>query len=244
MESTTFTAMAERAGRWWTVRVPQIEGLAVQVRSLDQAEMMARRHISEALHIPPELVRVELHTEASMLPAVAQALQARQAAVRAAEAAARATYTALEALLADGTTFQEAAIVLGLSPEEIAELIPRVQARGSRPHGMPASPGLSSNPGGPGGPGGQGSRSGPGGQGSPGGHSGQGGPGGQGSHGGPGGQGGPGGHSGQGGPGVPAGPGGTGPGSRGGPGPSTGPATGPTGLPQRTRSSGSQPVHP
>jgi hypothetical protein len=189
MESTTFTALAERAGRWWTVRVPQIEGLAVQVRSLDQAEMMARRHISEALHIPPESVRVDLRTEGSMLPAVGQALQARQGAMRAVEAAARATLAGLEALLADGATFQEAAIVLGLSPEEIAEFTSRVQARGTRPHGA------SGNPGGPGGPGNSG---------------------------------------------IPPG----GPRSRGDTGAGSGPPTGPTGLPQRTRSSGSQPVHP
>jgi hypothetical protein len=197
MESTTFTALAERAGRWWTVRVPQIEGLAVQVRSLDQAEMMARRHICEALHIPPESVRVDLRTEASMLPAVAQALQARQAAARAAEAAARATLAALEALLADGATFQEAAVVLGLSPEEIADFASRMQARGTRPRGAPGGPDAPSGPGGlaaPGGPGG---------------------------------------------PGAPAGPR-----SRGDAGPANGPPTGPTGLPQRTRSSGSQPVHP
>ncbi|MCW2935124.1 MAG: hypothetical protein JWM19_6086 [Actinomycetia bacterium] len=121
METTTFTALAERAGRWWTVRVPQIEGLAVQVRSLDQAEMMARRHISEALHVPPESVRVEVRTEASVLPAVTKARQARQAAAQAAEAAARATRSAIDALLADGSTLQEAAIVLRLSPQEAAE---------------------------------------------------------------------------------------------------------------------------
>src|SRR5271155_3673722 len=105
METPTFTALAERAGRWWTVRVPQIEGLALQVRSLDQVEMMARRHISEALHVPPESVRAE----ASVLPAVTKALQARQAAAQAAEAAGRATRSAIEALLADGSTLQEAA---------------------------------------------------------------------------------------------------------------------------------------
>jgi hypothetical protein len=148
MESTTFTALAERAGRWWTVRVPQIEGLAVQVRSLDQAEMMARRHIAEALHIPPESVRVELRTEGSMLPAVAQALQARQAAVRAAEAAARATHAGLEALLADGATLEEAAVVLGLSPEETAEFTPRVRSgTGPRPQGPPGGSGAPAAPG-------------------------------------------------------------------------------------------------
>ena len=32
METTTFTALCERAGRWWTIRVPQVEGLTAQVR--------------------------------------------------------------------------------------------------------------------------------------------------------------------------------------------------------------------
>ncbi|HTU75879.1 MAG TPA: hypothetical protein VMG38_20375 [Trebonia sp.] len=206
MESTTFTALAERAGRWWTVRVPQIEGLAVQVRSLDQAEMMARRHICEALHLPPEAVRVDLRTETSMLPAVAQALQARQAAVRAAEAAARATLTALEALVADGATFQEAAIVLALSPDEITEFTTRLQARGSRPRTAPVAPGGAGAPPGPAAP------AAPGAAGNP---------------------------AAPGGPGAPGGPR-----SRGDAGTGNGPPTGPTGLPQRMRSSGSQPVHP
>ena len=151
METTTFTALAERAGRWWTVRVPQIEGLAVQVRSLDQAEMMARRHICEALHVPPESVRVEVHTEASVLPAVTKALQARQAAAQAAEAAARATRSAIEALLADGSTLQEAAIVLRISPEEAAKLASGAPAghAGHGPGGHDASSGGHGTSGGP-----------------------------------------------------------------------------------------------
>jgi len=181
METTTFTALAERAGRWWTVRVPQIEGLAVQVRSLDQAEMMARRHICDALHLPPESVRVEVHTEASVLPAVTKALQARQAAAQAAEAAARATRTAIEALLADGSTLQEAAIVLRISPEEAAKLA----------SGPPAAPG---------------------------GH-------------GPAGHDAPGGHGAAGGQRAGQGPG------------NAEPPVGPSGLPQRTRSTGPAPVH-
>jgi hypothetical protein len=133
MESTTFTALAERAGRWWTVRVPQIEGLAVQVRSLDQAEIMARQRIAEALHLSPESIRVEVRTDSSILPAVATALQARQAAALAAEAAARATRAAIEELLADGTSFQEATVLLGLSREEITQLA--AGPRGAGSHG-------------------------------------------------------------------------------------------------------------
>jgi len=133
MESTTFTALAERAGRWWTVRVPQIDGLAVQVRSLDQAEIMARQRIAEALHLPPESIRVEVRTDSSILPAVTAALQARQAAALAAETANRATRAAVEELLADGTSFHEATVLLGLSPEEIAQLAAAL--RGSSQHG-------------------------------------------------------------------------------------------------------------
>jgi hypothetical protein len=146
METTTFAALAERAGRWWTVRVPQIEGLAVQVRSLDQAEMMARRHIAEALHVPPESVRVEVHTETSVLPAVTKALQARQAAIQAAEAAARATHAAIEALLADGSTLQDAIIVLKLSPEEVAGFVPGTHSA-TGASGASGSPGAPSSPG-------------------------------------------------------------------------------------------------
>src|SRR3954449_2134211 len=133
MESTTFTALAERAGRWWTVRVPQIDGLAVQVRSLDQAEIMARQRIAEALHLPPESIRVEVRTDSSILPAVTAALQARQAAALAAETASRATRAAIEELLADGTSFHEATVLLGLSPEEIAQLT--AVLRGTPQHG-------------------------------------------------------------------------------------------------------------
>jgi hypothetical protein len=142
METTTFTALAERAGRWWTVRVPQVEGLAVQVRSLEQAEMMARKHIAEVLRVPPESIHVEIRTEGTMLPAVAKALHARQAAIRAAEVAAGATHAAIQALLADGSSFEEAAVVLVLSPEEIAEFAPGT-------HGAPAARNAPAIPGAP-----------------------------------------------------------------------------------------------
>jgi hypothetical protein len=147
MESTTFTALAERAGRWWTVRVPQIDGLTVQVRSLDQAEIMARQRIAEALRLPPESIRVEVRTDSSILPAVATALQARQAAALAAETAARATRAAIEELLAEGTSLQEAGVLLGLSPEETAQVTAGARGAGPRPAGGRSTPLGSAAPG-------------------------------------------------------------------------------------------------
>ena len=127
METTTFTALCERAGRWWTIRVPQVEGLMpAQVRSIDQAEVITRQSIARFLGIPPESIKVEVLPEA---PApVVQALQARHAARQAAMAAAEATRAALAALAADGHTFRDAAAMLGLSAAEIELFAPATGA--------------------------------------------------------------------------------------------------------------------
>jgi len=117
METTTFTALCERAGRWWTIHVPQIDGLTAQVRSLDQAEIVTRQLISRTLAIPPEAIRVDVFPDA---PApVADALQKRYAARLAAETATLATREALDVLAREGCPFHEAATMLGLSPAEI-----------------------------------------------------------------------------------------------------------------------------
>jgi hypothetical protein len=122
METTSFTALCERAGRWWTIRVPQIENLTAQVRSLDQAEIVTRQLISRTLAIPVESIKIDVLPDA---PApVAHALQARHAARQAVEAAARATGEALEALAREGIALRDAATLLGLSPAEIEQYRP------------------------------------------------------------------------------------------------------------------------
>jgi hypothetical protein len=138
METTTFTALCERAGRWWTIHVPQVEGLTTQVRSLDQAEIVTRQLIARTLSIPAEAIRVDVIPEA---PApVAQALQLRHAARQAADVATRATREALEAMARDGVAFHDAATMLGLSPAEIEVYGPRSMpaADGTQEPPMPA----------------------------------------------------------------------------------------------------------
>jgi hypothetical protein len=132
METTTFTALCERAGRWWTIRVPQVEGLTAQVRSLDQAEIMTRTTVARALGIPPESVRVEVVPDAP--PQVAQALRARHEAILAVEAATAATRTALTELGREGYPFDDAVTMLGLSPTEIEQYRPRAGGTPA-PHG-------------------------------------------------------------------------------------------------------------
>lgn len=131
METTTFTAVCERAGRWWTIRVPQVEGLTAQVRSLDQAEIIARQSIARALGVPPEAIKVDVHSDA---PApVAHALQARRAARLTVAAADQATHDALGALVQDGYAFHDAATMLGLSPAEVEHYRPALAGAPGRP---------------------------------------------------------------------------------------------------------------
>jgi hypothetical protein len=137
LETTTFTALCERAGRWWTIRVPQIEGLTAQVRSLDQAEIVTRQLISRTLALPPEAIRVDVLPDAP-LP-VAEALQKRHGARLAVEAATLATRRALEALAREGCAFHDAATMLALSPAEI-------EAYGPAAGPAPDQPAASSGP--------------------------------------------------------------------------------------------------
>jgi predicted RNase H-like HicB family nuclease len=124
METTTFTALCEQAGRWWTIQIPQLAGLSAQARSLDQVEIMARQVIARHLGLPPESIMVDVIPDAPQ--PVAPALQARHAARLAVEAAALATRAALEALAAEGVTFHDAATLLGLTPAEIDVFAPMI----------------------------------------------------------------------------------------------------------------------
>lgn len=128
METTTFTALCERAGRWWMIHVPQVDGVTAQVRSLDQAEIVTRQLISRSLGVPAESIRIDVLPDA---PApVADALELRHAARQAVEASTRATRDALEALAGEGVTFHDAATMLGLSPAETELYRPRTGSFG------------------------------------------------------------------------------------------------------------------
>jgi hypothetical protein len=118
LETTSFTALCESAGRWWTIHVPQVEGLTAQVRSLEQAEVVTRQLISRTLGLPLEAIRVDVVPDA---PApLADALRKRYAARLAAQTADAATRDAVCALVRQGFTFPQVATMLGLSPAEIA----------------------------------------------------------------------------------------------------------------------------
>jgi hypothetical protein len=92
--------------------------------------MMTRQTIARALGVAPESIVVEVVPEAPV--AVANALQVRHAARQALEMAVQATVQALETLAQEGHSFEDAAVMLGLSPAEIAQYAPTAAASSAR----------------------------------------------------------------------------------------------------------------
>lgn len=60
MSRATYTARAERSGKWWAIEVPEIPGVFTQVKRLDQVEEMARDAIALMLEVPADSFDTEV----------------------------------------------------------------------------------------------------------------------------------------------------------------------------------------
>jgi hypothetical protein len=126
VETRTYTAVCRRTGRWWAVAVAELEGVFTQARCLDQVEQVTRDTIARIVGVDAEGIEVLVRPE---LPGtVSEALQARHVARLSHEAAEQATASAVHALLRDGCTIRDAALLLGLSSEEISQVAPGTAA--------------------------------------------------------------------------------------------------------------------
>lgn len=54
VKATRYTAVCRRAGDWWAIAVPEINGVHTQARRLDQVEHMAREAIALMLDVAPD----------------------------------------------------------------------------------------------------------------------------------------------------------------------------------------------
>lgn len=125
MTRPTYTAVCERAERWWAIRIEELPGVFTQVRRLDQAEAMARDAIAQMLAVPGEEFEVDVQpvVPSDLRRLVAEARTARSRSEQASEAAATATRTAAAELVRRGLTLREAGVLLGLSHQRIAQLV-------------------------------------------------------------------------------------------------------------------------
>ena len=140
---TTYTAIAERSGKWWAVELPEVPGGYTQGRNLKEAAEMAREAVALLLDLPEEEIEIDLQpklpegTIAALSDFRARRLQREEAE----EAERDAQVAAAQALTDAGLSVRDAGVVLGISHQRVAQLAPssRSRAETARPESEPTS---------------------------------------------------------------------------------------------------------
>ncbi|OMQ14499.1 hypothetical protein A7K94_0216205 [Modestobacter sp. VKM Ac-2676] len=120
------TAMCERSGEWWAVRVPEVEGAFTQAKRLDQVPGMVADAVAMLADVPAESVDVRVEVvDVSMRPfregwARAQDLerQARELQVE----AANERRNAVVGLRLQGLSVRDIGQIVDVSPQRVSQL--------------------------------------------------------------------------------------------------------------------------
>ena len=121
---STYTAIARREGRWWIVEVGDVG--ATQARNLTEAREMAIDLIALTRNLPPDQIKVEIRTvlEADLEEEIAQARAAiRDLELRQQSVAKTSRSVARKLVRSAGLTGRDAAVVLGVSPQRVSQLL-------------------------------------------------------------------------------------------------------------------------
>jgi predicted RNase H-like HicB family nuclease len=132
--TTTYTASAERCGKWWAVRVPDVPGAITQGRNLKEAAEMAREAVALVLDLPEDQVEIDLVPKLPTATVAAlEDFQTRRAARESAEEAERAAQeAAARALVTEaGLSVRDAGVILGISHQRVAQLAPTRMVKSS-----------------------------------------------------------------------------------------------------------------
>ena len=119
------TAVAERSGNWWAVRVPEFPGVFTQARRLDQVRATTADAVAAFLDIPAEDVEVEV--EPALTADVAERLEEarndRLQAERLASLAADKLREVARALAKRGLPERDIGSILGVSHQRAHQLL-------------------------------------------------------------------------------------------------------------------------
>lgn len=123
---TTYQARVAREGKWWMVRVPEIDGLT-QARRYSEVEEMARSLLAIALDIPEDSFDLHVELEAVEDVRVTERLDALQEAeekVQESQAQLRqATHTLAMDLAGRGVPVRDIGAILGVSFQRAHQLV-------------------------------------------------------------------------------------------------------------------------
>ncbi|MBH0022606.1 antitoxin HicB [Salinibacterium sp. SWN248] len=122
-DQKTYGVSARKDGRWWLVSVPELDAVG-QARNASEVEEVAREIIGLWLDVEPNTFDVQLDVE---IPGEAREAWERAKSLEATarkESAQAAIFArrAVASLRADGLTYKDAGIVLGLSPQRVQQL--------------------------------------------------------------------------------------------------------------------------
>ena len=121
----TYTALAQRGGTWWAIRVAELPGVFSQAKRLDRVEYMARDAIALLLDIDPtsfDVVVQEL-LDPPTRRVVDEAVQARNEALDRQRVAASKSREAALALQRQGLPQRDIGRLLKLSHQRVAQLL-------------------------------------------------------------------------------------------------------------------------
>jgi len=120
----TYRTIAERAGKWWTITVPEVP-VHTQAKRLDQVEAMAADALALVFDVDPADVEIELEVvlDADGRAALDLAAEARQAADASAAAASAAAQNAARTLHEQGLPMRDVGLIMGLSHQRVHQLI-------------------------------------------------------------------------------------------------------------------------
>ncbi|WP_009475913.1 hypothetical protein [Rhodococcus sp. JVH1] len=119
------TAHAVRIGEWWTVDVPEVDGLFIPAKRLDQIPAMVADAAALLTEVAADQVEVTLDYDLgdpAVLRNIAEAKQRSAEAQRAVEKASRLSRALVHDLRARGLSVRDVATILEISHQRVAQL--------------------------------------------------------------------------------------------------------------------------
>ena len=119
------TAHAVRSGDWWSVDVPEVDGLFTQAKRLDQIPAMVADAGELLTDIPADQFEVTLDYDfgdPAALREIADANQLNAAAQRAVDEASRRSRAIVHKLRDRGLSVREVGVMLGITPSRVSQL--------------------------------------------------------------------------------------------------------------------------
>jgi hypothetical protein len=124
---TTYRVTTSRDGRWWLLRVPQLD-IVTQARRLSGADATSRDLIALWLRIERDAFDLEIAPavgDEGLDRLISETAQARASAARASSRASALTDQAVDRLVAKGIPLRDVGEMLGISHQRVAQLAGR-----------------------------------------------------------------------------------------------------------------------